>query len=60
MRYIDRLISRGRKRIKRAKTFSSEDAAKKYAGAQGLKSFDVVNLKVDPKATPKFKIVAKD
>ena len=48
---------RGSNRKKRAKTFKSEEAAKKYAEAKGIKNYKLVDLRpFNPKRT-KIKIV---
>ncbi len=52
-RYIP--VGNERNRKKRMKTFSSEDAAKKYAESLGLKNFKVVRLNFG--LSKKFKIV---
>ena len=41
----------------RPKTFSSEDAAKTYADANGIKKYTVKNLKSEESATKKLVIV---
>ena len=53
----DRLMHRGRRRAKRARTFASEEKAKTYAQKEGIKSFEVVKLNVG--LSRKFKIVSK-
>jgi len=53
------LLSRGRSRIKRPKTFTSEDSARQYAEKQGLSSYKIVNMRISDGAKPKFKIVSK-
>ena len=55
------LENRLRKRAgqKGAKTFKSEEAAKKWAASQNIADFELVNLRVDPRATPKIKVVPK-
>ena len=50
---------RKKRRPARLKTFKSEEAAKKYAEAKKLKDYRLVNLRLDPKAKPKIKVVAK-
>lgn len=47
----------GRGRAKRAKTFASEEAAKKWATAQKLGTYTLVNLKSTESSTKKIKIV---
>ena len=49
----------GRNRKVRPKTFASEDAARKYAEANKISSFELVNLKNDASSTKKFRIVSK-
>ena len=51
------LISRGRRRAKRAKTFASEEKAKAHAQKEGIKNFEVVRLSTG--LSRKFKIVSK-
>jgi hypothetical protein len=48
-----------KKRIKvnKPKTFKTEASAKKYAEFQGLKSYDLVNLKIGDKK--KLRVVSK-
>ena len=48
-----------RNRAKRAKTFKTEDGAKKYAEAKGIKSYDIVNIRVSESSTPKLKVIPK-
>ena len=45
---------------KRPKTFRSEQAAKVYADKMGIKSYDLRNLRLDPKVEPKLRIIVKD
>jgi len=40
-----------------AKTFSSEEAAKKYANEKGIASFALKNLRLNSKQKPKLRIV---
>ena len=46
-----------RGRAKRPKTFRTEAAAKKWAEAQKLKSFKIVNLKSDESKSQKLRVV---
>lgn len=52
-------INRKRNRQPRPKTFKSEEAAKKYAEAKGIKSYKLINLKSSSSKTKKLKIVAQ-
>jgi hypothetical protein len=54
-----RVVTGGRHRSVRPKTFISEDAAKKYAEANKISSYELVNLKNDASSTKKFRIVLK-
>ena len=45
---------------KRPKTFKSEQAAKVYAEKMGIKSYELRNLRIDPKVEPKFRIIVKE
>ena len=45
---------------KRPKTFRSEQAAKVYAEKMGIKSYELRNLRIDPKVEPKFRIIVKE
>ncbi len=62
-RDLKRKGSRGTKvprfRKKRAKTFKTEDAAKKWAEAQGIKKYSLVNIKNDESNIKKLKIVSE-
>ena len=49
----------GRNRLTRPKTFSSEEAAKKWAAEQGLENYSLVNLKTAEAKTKKIRIEAK-
>lgn len=53
------LLNRGRARVKRPKTFKSEEALKTYAKANGIDKYTIVNLRVNDKVKPKFKIVTE-
>ena len=55
--YREAVCHRGRHRLKRPRTFKSEDKAKKWAESQGIKSFDIVRLKSG--LSKKLKIVPK-
>ena len=46
---------RGRNRKARAKTFRTEEAAKAYAEAQGMKNYSIVNLRTELSKKKKFK-----
>lgn len=62
VRLYSKRLKLGRKtrtRNPRPKTFKTEDAAKKWADAQGMKEYDIVNLRHDASSTKKFKVVAK-
>lgn len=48
-----------RNRARRPKTFSSEEAAKKWAEANKIKGFVLVNLRADSAKDKKIKVVAK-
>ncbi|HII16203.1 MAG TPA: hypothetical protein HA362_07915 [Nanoarchaeota archaeon] len=50
---------KSRKRATRAKTFASESAAKSWAEKQGIKSFELVNLRGEFSKEKKLKVVAK-
>ena len=52
----DRLKHRGRDRKARPKTFKSEEAAKKYAEANNIKDYKLVNIKSTASKTKKIKI----
>jgi len=47
-----------RRKVKRPKTFKSEDAAKEYSKKKGIKDFKLVNINLNP-LKPKIKIVVK-
>ncbi|HLC47168.1 MAG TPA: hypothetical protein VJI75_05565 [Candidatus Nanoarchaeia archaeon] len=53
------LLNRGRNRKQRPKTFASEEAAKRWATAQGLKGYYLVNLKSAESAKKKIRIEIK-
>lgn len=55
----DRIRHRGRERVNRPKTFANEESAKKWADAQGLKDYELVNLRTEESSTKKFKVVSK-
>jgi hypothetical protein len=55
----DILLKRGRNRKARPKTFSSEEAASKYAEEHGIKSFELVNIKSIENSEKKLRIVVK-
>ncbi len=46
-----------RKKQSRPKTFKSEEAAKAYAETNKIKQYTLKNLRTNPNATPKIKIV---
>jgi hypothetical protein len=48
----------GRKRLKRPKTFCSEESAKKWADTHNIKSYELVNLHLGS-GNKKIRIVAK-
>ncbi len=49
----------GRNRKARPKTFKTEEAAKKYAEAKGLKNYKLVDLAISRPNVKKIKIVLK-
>ena len=49
--------SRGRNRKRRPKTFKSEEAAKMYAEAKGLKNYKLMDLAISSPKRKKIKIV---
>lgn len=49
-------VNKGRERIKRPKTFKTEEAAKKYAEAKGIKNYQLVNLKSTASKQKKIRI----
>ncbi|MCX8147552.1 MAG: hypothetical protein N3D84_03735 [Candidatus Woesearchaeota archaeon] len=55
-----RTITRGRNRKRRPKTFSTEEAAKKWAEKKGIKNYELVNLRDPWRKDKKIKIVAKN
>jgi len=50
--------ARAKRRPARPKTFSSQEAAKKWTEAKKLKDYKIKNLRIDPKAKPKLRIIA--
>ena len=50
-------LNRRRNRISRPKTFKTEEAAKRYAEAKGIKDYTAVNLKSTTSKTKKLRIV---
>ena len=50
---------RGRNRAPRAKTFSTEEAAKTWAKEQGFEKFYVENMKSDEATKAKFRVVVE-
>lgn len=50
---------RGRNRAPRAKTFSTEEAAKSWAKEQGFENFSVQNMKNDDAKKAKFRVVVE-
>jgi len=61
--YSNRLknqTARKKRRPARQKSFKSEESAKKWAGAQGIKEYNLVSLKVDPSSKhKKIRVVSK-
>jgi len=55
-RYHQRL---GRDRIKRPKTFKSAELAKAWAEVNGIKSYDLVDLRTEGSKDHKIRLVAK-
>ena len=55
-RYLQRL---GRDRKKRPKTFKSAELAKAWAEANGIKSYDLVDLRPAGSKDHKIRVVAK-
>jgi hypothetical protein len=49
----------GRNREPRPKTFKSEEAANKWAEAQGLKKYSLENLRNELNKVPKIRIVSE-
>lgn len=49
-------VNKERNRKKRAKTFKTEEAAKKYAEAKGIKNYQLVNLKSTASKQKKIRI----
>jgi hypothetical protein len=49
----------GRNRKPRPKTFKSEEAARKYAEAKGLKNYELVDIAITRPNVKKLKIVLK-
>lgn len=54
-----RTLIRGRNRKRRPKTFSSEEAAKKWAEQHGVKNYSLMNLRGPFSMEKKIKIVGK-
>ncbi|MBW2983522.1 hypothetical protein KY361_00220 [Candidatus Woesearchaeota archaeon] len=50
-------INRRRNRAPRPKTFKSEEAAKRYAEAKGIKDYKLVNIRSSSSKRKKLKIV---
>lgn len=50
---------RGRNRSPKPKTFKSEEAAKKYAEAKGIKGYKLVDVAISRPNVKKLKIVLK-
>ena len=50
---------RGRNRAPRAKTFSTEEAAKAWAKEQGFENFSVQNMRNEESKSPKFRVVVE-
>ena len=50
-----------RNKTKRPKTFKTEKAAKEYAKEQGIKDYELENIRIDPEKRPKkIRIVPKE
>ncbi len=56
-RYFSKL--RGRVRENRPKTFTTEEAAKKWAEEQGFKEFKLENLKSPESKTKKIRVIVE-
>jgi hypothetical protein len=54
-----RIVTGGRHRSIRPKTFTSEEAANKYAELNKISGYELVNLKSEDSLTKKFRIVPK-
>jgi len=50
---------RGRNRAPRPKTFSSEEAANKWAKEQGFKNFKLENMKNETNSKKKFRVIVE-
>jgi len=48
----------GRKRSPRPRTFKTEESAKKWADTQGLKNYQLQNLRTPESSTKKLRIVS--
>jgi hypothetical protein len=48
-----------RVRSPRPRTFKSEEAAKKWADAQGIKKYELVNLRNSESQTKKIRVIVK-
>ncbi|MFC1697044.1 hypothetical protein ACFL1H_01815 [Nanoarchaeota archaeon] len=59
IRHVRRPYRNPRVRLVRPKTFKTEESAKAYAEKQGIKSYDIVNIKNDEANTKKLKVVPK-
>ena len=55
----DRILHRGRERKPRPKTFASEESARRWAEAQGITGYSLVNLKSEANSSKKIRIVRK-
>lgn len=51
-------VSRKRNRAPRPKTFKTEEAAKRYAEAKGIKDYKLVNLRSSSSKRKKLRIIA--
>ena len=56
----DLIRHRGRNRKSRPKTFASEEAAKIWAEAHGIKEYSLVNLKIAENSQKKIRVVVKE
>ncbi|MGE0792802.1 MAG: hypothetical protein AB7V77_01320 [Candidatus Woesearchaeota archaeon] len=56
-KYVSKL--RGRVRANRAKTFKTEEAAKKWAEEQGFKDYKLENLKSTESTTKKLRVIVE-
>lgn len=52
-------LSNGRTRS-RPKSFKTKESAEDYAKSKGIKSYLLKNLRLDPKAAPKYVIVSEE